>query len=293
MPPAAKIPREKRLLQEAHTINILGNGPGTLPSLEKATLSVILNPSPRRKPEGGEIFVSNAKHAGLPIGMRRFAVEAHAHDATWCTRAESALGDVASALKPAIGCEPSTGLVVLYWTLEIADHVSAHRMPLRPSLVRTEAMSNRSPLACAFHNWLGERRLALEMRRGLEARRLEWPSLELEKLDVVAGVDSESSPLLALLNLFRRRTGPGDRDFAAALADIACIDTEAWFRFTDSGTLRALEPYFFLVRQQRETTNWWLYSNECSTLIDTVLHKVMLCQQYLSERQVASAKKCS
>lgn len=156
-----------------------------------------------------------------------------------------------------------------------------YRMPLRPSLLRPTELSERKPLPAAFHNWLGERRMAWQYLHGATAI-LSWPQLSISTVD--AGDSPEplmEDPLEALAQWFETQAGEPVRRDTDGLKTLASLPDGAWLQSPDAGVLKSLEQFFFLKRENRETPNWWLYSNELSPFIDTLLLRLMQAQQRL------------
>lgn len=246
----------------------------------KDQLTVTFNPPSERRSLGGDIQISNWKHAGLQTDCRPFVVDAPSLGPAWCREFEEVLRNSARALEPLLGCFPSSGLVAIHGALQLAQHVSICRMPLKPSLVRVAGMSPRKPLPCAFHNWLGERRLGLSLQREHGPERLLWKSFSLEAV-ADRGGPTDSNPLMQLMDLFGQGACVLESEFAGRLEQLMGVEQRAWIRNADETSLRALERHFFLSRHHCDTPNWWLYSNRASVPLDTILHRLMLCQPEL------------
>lgn len=264
------------------TLHIVGNGPGKMVEPVANQLTITFNPPIGSQPMGGEIQISNWKHAGLPTACRPFVVAAPTLGPTWCQQFEDQLRHSATILEPLLGCFPSSGLVAVHAALPLAKHVSVYRMPLKPSLVRVANMSPRKPLACAFHNWLGERRLAFSLLREYGPERICWKSLFLEPVVEDRGKLTDSDPLMLLTNLFSQGRNIQECELAEALEQLTGAGQDAWVRNIDETCLAALERHFFLSRHGSDTPNWWLYSNRISVPLDNILHRIMLCQLELT-----------
>ncbi|MBK5915223.1 hypothetical protein CCR84_12990 [Rhodocyclus purpureus] len=181
------------------------------------------------------------------------------------------------ALEPLLGCFPSSGLAAIYGALQIAKHVSICRIPLKPSLVRGADMSHRKPLPCAFHNWLGERRLGLSILREYGPERLLWESFHLDPV-LDKGESTDFNPLMLLTDLFSQGKFFQEHEFVGRLEQLTVIDQSDWVRYAEEKCLMALERHFFLSRHSSDTPNWWLYSNRISVPLDNILYRLMLCQ---------------
>ena len=265
------------------TLHIVGNGPGVAGEPVGNPLTITFNPSIDRRPIVGDIQLSNWKHAGLQTDCRPFIVAAPELGGAWCREFEEVLRNSAMALEPQLGCFPSSGLVAIYGALKLAKHVSICRMPLKPSLVRAADMSPREPLPCAFHNWLGERRLGSSLLREYGPERLLWKSFPLEAV-VDRGEPTDSSPLMLLRDLLGRGGSLQESEFAGRLEELTRVEQRAWVRNAEEKFLTALESHFFLSRHRSDTANWWLFSNRVSVHLDNILHRLMLCQFELTGR---------
>lgn len=266
---------------ELDSLRIVGNGPGETLKPVVNQLTITFNPPIGSQPMRGEIQVSNWKHAGLPTASRPFVVAAPTLGSAWCQQFESILRRSAKTLESLLSCFPSSGLVAVHAGLQLAKRISVCRMPLKPTLVRDPDMSPRKPLPCTFHNWLGERRLALSLLREYGPERILWKSFCLEPV-----VDREKlnglNPLMLLTNLFNPRRNIQEIELAEALEQLTGVGQNAWVRNADETSLTALERHFFLSRDSSDTPNWWLYSNRISLPLDNILHRLMLCQLELA-----------
>ncbi len=264
------------------TLHIVGNGPGVAEEPAKNQLTITFNPPSERKPMERDIQISNWKRAGLQTDCRPFIVSAPGLGAAWCREFETVLTKSAIDLAPQLGCFPSSGLVAIHGSLQLAKQVSICCMPLKPSFVRTPDMLPRKPLPCAFHNWLGERRLALSLLRKYGPERIRWKSLLLEPV-ADRGELTDSTPLMLLTHLFSQGRNIKESEFAEALEQLTGVKQDAWSRNADETSLAALERHFFLSRDCSDTPNWWLYSNSISVPLDNILHRLMLCQPDLTD----------
>lgn len=267
----------KAIQMQLDTLRIVGNGPGKALEPVANQLTITFNPSIGRQPMFGEIQISNWKHAGLPTACRPFLVAAPTLGPYWCQQFEDLLRHSAKTLEPLLGCFPSSGLVAVHAALLLAKHVSVCRMPLKPSLVRVADMSRRKPLPCAFHNWLGERRLGLSLLREYGPERLLWKSLSLETV-VDRGELTDSNPLILLTDLFNQGWSVQESEFVGTLEQLTGFEQSSWVCNAEETCLTALERHFFLSRHSSDTPNWWLYSNRISVPLDNILHRLMLCQ---------------
>jgi len=226
---------------------------------------------------GGDIQILNWKHAGFQTDCQPFIVYAARLGPAWCREFEDLLRNSAMVLEQLLGCFPSSGLVGIHAALQIAERVSIYNMPLMPSFVRAADMPPRKPLPCAFHNWLGERRVGLFLLQEYGPERLSWKSLSLEPV-VDRDEPTDSNPLMLLTDLFSQGRYFQESDLAEALEQLTDVGQSAWVRNAEKICLIALERYFFLSRHSSDTPNWWLYSNRISVPLNNILHMLMLCQ---------------
>lgn len=258
-------------------LRIVGNGPGGMVEPVTDQLTITFNPTIERLPMRGEIQVSNWKHAGLQTYCRPFIVAAPSFGLASRRQFEELLRLSAMTLKPLLGCFPSSGLAAIHSGLQLAERVSVYRIPLKPSFVRAAGMPPRKPLACAFHNWLGERRIALSLLREHSPERLLWEPFPLES-GTDCGEPTDCNPIRLLTDLFSRGSSVQESEFTGTLERLARVDRSTWFRNADGANLTALERYFFLSLNNSDTPNWWLFNNRVSSSVDEILGKLMVCQ---------------
>ncbi len=259
------------------TLRIVGNGPGRAEEPVDNQLTITFNPSIEHQPMGVGIQISNWKNAGFQTDCRPFIVYASGLGPAWCREFEDLLRNSAIVLEQLLGCFPSSGLVGIHAALQFAERVSVYNMPLMPSFVRPADMPPRKPLPCAFHNWLGERRLGFSLMREYGPERLFWKSLSLETV-VDRDEPTDSNPLMLLTDLFSQGRYIQESELAEALEQLTGVGQSAWIRYAEETCLMALEGYFFLSRHSSDTLNWWLYSNRISVPLDNILHRLMQCQ---------------
>jgi len=258
---------------------VVGNGSGDCPPSGVSLPCVTFNQVAPTSWSDDEIRVVNRKVAGRTNTSEPFRVTGSRRSPAWCGALQGALSETAEELEAALECLPSTGFATTWALVQMGFALHLYRMPLRPSLRRPTGLSERTPLPAAFHNWLGERRLAWQYLYESTAI-LSWPQLPLS--DGEAGERSEPTmedPVRTLAQWFESQTGePDQRDFAG-LVELARQPAGAWLQPADAVVLKSLEQFFFLKRDNHETPNWWLYSNELSPFIDTLLLRLMQVQQ--------------
>lgn len=154
-------------------------------------------------------------------------------------------------------------------------------MTLCPGLERPSGMPERKPLPAAFHNWLGERRLALQRCNELSLHS-SWPQLYLSASAQMHDVSSQIDPFIALFDWFSRHEGCRSMEIEIdVLHSLANAPISAWLSSCSASQLIELERFFFLSRDEHETPNWWLYCNSITKLINTIHLRLMSVQQSL------------
>mgnify|MGYP000974738935 CR=1 FL=1 len=257
---------------------VIGNGPGEWPKLDSRLPFVRFNIPADAPFEPGEIRICNRKFAGRLDDSPPFVVWSRVLSSVQRICLQARLAYSGATLMKRLGSLPSSGLATVHALATAKVTLHLYRIPLRPSLLRPVGLSVRKPLAASFHNWLGERRLALRWCRSARSR-LHWPDLQLTAGEETPASDRCEDPYPALFHWFAKGT---DEARNANLAHLAELPAAAWCQYATSTRLKELEAYFYLRRQQRESANWWLYNNELSPLIDALLLKLMLAQQHLA-----------
>ena len=196
---------------------------------------------------------------------------AHASDHDLCSFLGAALKREEDGLRSALGARASSGLTFVSLACRLTSSLWVCRMPLTPSLARPVGLGNRKPLACAYHNWLGERRLAFEIiHTASHDCRIHWSSLCIP--------DPEPSSA--------RCGDPWETLQAAASSrstelweQASRIDAFHWAAHLDKSRLQQVEPLFHLLTDESETSNWWFYDQAASVAVERLVKKLMWCQQ--------------
>lgn len=105
--------------------------------------------------------VINIANGGYAKTDAAFVVQSQNLSNHQCQLLTVGLDNVAKSLQSRLNCWPSSGLTCFMLMSQFAP-VQVSRMSLLPSLARSPEMSLDDHLPCVVHNWLGERRLALE-----------------------------------------------------------------------------------------------------------------------------------
>ena len=246
--------------------NVIGNGPGvgevTVPGL-----MVRFNRSYRdgSLSEGASVlWVNNLHHKGCGLGF--FSEGSYASGAL-----DNNLQAKALALSGDIECWPSSGLTTVSLLAGKIQCLRVFQMPLLPSLLRSTGLHPKKPLACAFHNWLGERRFALLSKTGITP----WPSLFLANLG--GGRTISGNLFQDLLSLPKMSRDGGSK----LLKQLGLASTACWLANATPQLLKAAEHLFYLNRQVDQTPNWWLYDYDGSARVEVIRRRLAWCQQEL------------
>lgn len=165
---------------------------------------------------------------------------------------------------------PSSGLCVLLALLKHSIAPQVEGMDMLPSLARDIEMSVSKPMPCAYHNWLGERRVILQNRD-----KLKWPQFNIEPL--IRQKSVQMDPFNLLLNL----TFQDKHQSLETLRKLSNISSEVWLRHANQNRLLAIEQLFFLARHQNRTKNWWLFDYHSSNFMNDIRHQLAWVQQQL------------
>lgn len=242
---------------------VLGNGPlcegGVCPH---GIARVVFN----RSDNSADICIYNGRVLG-----RKESFIAHASDDKLCLFLGGALTCEDNFLRSALGVRASTGLTFVSLACKLTPRLWVFRMPLAPSLARPVGLGNRKPLACSYHNWLGERRVAFEIiHKASHHCRIHWSSLYIP--------DTEPSSA--------RHGDPWETLQAAASSrstelwvQASWYDAFHWAAHLDSSRLQQVEPLFHLLTDESDTSNWWLYDQAASVAVERLVKKLMWCQQ--------------
>jgi len=178
-------------------------------------------------------------------------------------------------LERQLGVWPSLGLSTLFAMQELPGKLRISCMNLLPSIARPELMSNRKPLPCTYHNWLGERRLVMPLLNNMN-----WPNFWLINQEELVLPSGDPFPLLLALSTLNREEGE---------AQIRKLESQAessWQYYATQENLKKAEALFYLDRSQQHTNNWWLYNYEASHFMSNIRQRLALAQQALFIREV-------
>lgn len=244
--------------------HIIGNGPGDL--VIKKHEKVIRFNQPLTIASIADLVIINSKLAGIEKG---FLVQGEVPSELFTKKLETNTKELESQL----GCKPSLGLLTIKTMLEFAVTINISRMTLLPSLERPLEYCKRKALPAAYHNWLGERRLA---SRWME--KINWPGYEMK----LARHD-KANDVTITRHCSNLQSLPGlpKEEATQLLKDLSEVKPFTWLEHIDYSSLKTLEPLFFVLRDRHISPNWWLYDNELSTVVNRLQKNLALAQQAL------------
>lgn len=175
--------------------------------------------------------------------------------------------ELSSALKQIA----SVGLTTLHALTQTSEkYINVIGMTLLPSLVKTTCWAPNQVVPSHYHNWLGERRIALNLCQQFP---ITWPDLTLKSNPI--GHDWIANPDRLLLELQQQPAN------TKALVRLSTISAKCWLEHLSIDTLTALEPLFHLDRKSHRSKNWWLFNHEASFEIARIQYTLAWCQQSL------------
>ncbi|WP_260261461.1 hypothetical protein [Vibrio intestinalis] len=252
--------------------HIVGNGPGDL--VIKKHEKVIRFNQPLTVASSADLLITNSKLAGIKTGV---LVQGEVPSKLFCEKLEAHGKELGTLL----GCKPSIGLLTLKTMLEFGVTINVSRMTLLPSLERPLDYNNRKALPAAYHNWLGERRLASGWMD-----KLNWPGYAMKLTHYEpANCTTSNRILLKLQSLPSLQK----EEATQLLKGLSEVEPMTWFTHIDSLSLKTLEPLFFVLRGRGTSPNWWLYDNELSTVVNRLQKNLALAQQALLFSEKVSA----
>ncbi len=280
-------PAQKLTIQGAASISIVGNGPGEMPMLEHDRPFIRFNLSNDTPLSPLEVRVSNPRAARRSSESAAFQVLSRVLSGAERDQLQHILTHQAFELSAELGCLPSTGLATVYACMELGLSLQVFRMPLRPSLCRASDLAPRQPLAAAFHNWLGEQRLAWRLIAS-QGDHLRWPEMTTKGCAIPSETKGHLDPYSCIFEWMQDAARDPNSADQTSLVELATSSRFDWEGFAKHEHLRQLEPFFHLDRTRQETPNWWLYSNSLSITIDALLGRLTQAQQFLYFEQAAS-----
>ncbi|MCF4009996.1 hypothetical protein [Rheinheimera sp. UJ63] len=183
-------------------------------------------------------------------------------------------------LQVALNAVPSSGLCCLMVFALAGIPATVSGMTLLPSLARTGGLQVRQPMASYFHNWLAERRLLMPY-----IATLDWPQFYLTPLPAANGAATKhtaANPYDQLKQLTQLDKQAG-MAVIRVLADLAPAN---WLNHTNSDSVNAMAPLFYLSRTETQSPNWWLFDDVASQLMARVQYQLAWAQQQYLLAQV-------
>jgi len=271
---------------------VIGNGPGSVPPGAGSYPCVTFNQATLAPLSEGGFQVANRRIARRTSKAESYYISSSQFTLACCATLQRALHQAAAELEAQLGCLPTTGFATTWALFRLGVPQHLYRMPLRPNLFRPAELSRHTPLPAAFHNWLGERRLAWQHLH-LSPVILSWQQLPFSSVTAaIAQCDTEiKNPCRAVAAWFESNAGTPNLQAAEDLRRLASLPLGAWIRSADTTQLQLIESFFFLGRESGETPNWWLYNNELSPSINHLLLRLMQAQQWAHLSRMGSVTK--
>jgi len=243
------------------TWHIIGNGTGSLHTTAKQR-TVRFN-QPSNLIQEADLVISNKFNSGITKSFELKGIEPYKNFT-------EALYHKTLILEQQLNAWPSLGLTTILTLQDTYTKISLSCMNLLPSISRTKSLPNRKPLPCNYHNWLGERRIALQI-----LHKLNWPSFWLSKTSDLSPAAKDPYPTLISLPSYPSKEG------LKKIQELNLITESSWIYYATEEYLKKVESLFLLQRNHQQTTNWWLYNYEASLLMTNIHRHLALAQQLL------------
>jgi len=198
-----KIPANQWIIQSDVGVIVIGNGPNEMPKFERDRPFIRFNLSDDIPLSPMEIRVSNRRVAELSGKPAVFQVQSQWMKDTEHEQLQHLLTKQASKLGTELRCLPSTGLTTVHVCIGLSLSVQVFRMPLRPTMFRASELPPRQPLAAAFHNWLGEQRMAWRLIAS-QGDQLSWPDMVAKRCAIAGETEGGLDPYPRILNGCRK-----------------------------------------------------------------------------------------
>lgn len=174
-------------------------------------------------------------------------------------------------------CWPSTGFSVVHALWGMEAEVCISRIHFDPSLQRNGAYGPRSAPPQAYHNWLGERRVSLARWRKARSSTWSWdlPKMATDEVSQAKDFASIGMVLEALGRAKKTRSLDELEELAlrSIVADPGLLECGSRIE-----KIIALERYFHLIRGVNKTSNWWLYDDRGSQVVQALAEQIRKAQ---------------
>lgn len=271
---------------ERDYITIIGNGPGEIPPQGQGPCIVFNNWTGNLAWTPDRLIKIHNRHhlhVNSNSNKKHLYFLSKNKNGAMC-KTETELLNIAEELSIKIGTWPSCGLVALFWALHNHMKLRCFCMPFCPTLIRHRNWSSRYAAPSSYHNYLGERRLALSILKE-QGGNIEWPGLIVNKPSLTT-TTIHSLDLTSILtqlsewnNNKQRRILGGKFDRYSTLEFLSRMSLDSIFLSLEQANLKKIESFFFLSRKKPETKNWWLYDYRGSLAADRLLRSIRWCQQ--------------
>lgn len=250
--------------------HIVGNGSGDLVvgDIEK----VIRFNQPLTSRAKTSLTITNSKVAGLKKGV---LVEGKVPGEEFIERLEAN----GRKLQSLLGGKPSLGLLAIMTMLEYEVAVNISCMALMPSLERPQSYSDKKALPAVYHNWLGERRLALPWIDNLH-----WPEFLLQaprQESASAAISTDDFLLLQHLPRLPRK------EASQLWKKLSNVSYQSWLEQASYPNLKAVESLFYISRNRHISPNWWMFDNPVSVYVNRLQKILAFVQQVFAFEEKA------
>jgi hypothetical protein len=242
--------------------HLIGNGQGK--AMLRPGEKVLRFNRPLNAHALADLSISNGRKRGR---SRRFFVSGDAPLLGF----EHQLNAEAETLEIVLGEWPSVGLASLWCMLKLDYKLRVSCMNLLPSIARPQQLPKRKPLACHFHNWLGERRILMPITHSLN-----WPEFWLKAMPSPSFADC-IAPYPCLLSLPALAPVKGMK----LLQRLTRLPLSLWCTQATWPLLVKAEPLFYLRRNVQDSVKWWMFDDKASLLMEIIHRRLALAQQFL------------
>jgi hypothetical protein len=175
----------------------------------------------------------------------------------------------AHSLEQKLHCWPSSGLACLLALSRLGLTFSACKFSFSPTMTRIN-LDKRQAKPSSYHNWLGERRLALALcPNSLSA--IEFIDAEnTPRQKDICSKEMANDPFILLLS------PKLDFDLLAKLADTTL---SCWLASATQEKLYSIEHLFYLERNKKYSAKWWFFDDKAAYFVNNIFQKIINCQK--------------